>query len=240
VRGTTRWSATLLAGVLVLAGCGGDDDAPQAIEPTSEPTEPEEPETPEPEEPDEPEDPFAIPDDIDVAYVQSVVDVLVPLLEEPLLDALASAPHDLPPDPLQRAIQATHSPEASAGLLAGYAGVLSDGEVAQAQLAELEDSVFGWDVREIAVERDRCLVVAFDYRSADGDGASDAGDAYAVLLEGFEDRDPQDLNPTPWVIDRTNFTENTTPEELADRCDVDQAGELDELEEPASDGGGDT
>jgi hypothetical protein len=220
VRATHGVTAVAAVAVL-LAGCAGDDPEPQAIEPTAEPT-PDE--TAPVEEPTEEADPYAVPDEIDVAYVQSVVDVVVPLLEDPLRDALTSAPHDLPPDPLRQVIQATHSPDASAALLAAYAGILSDAEVAQEQLAALDGAPSGWDVREVAVERDGCLVVGFDYRSGEGG----AGGAYAVLLQGYEDRDPQGVNPTPWVVDRTNFAENTTPDELAARCDVDQTGDGDQ------------
>jgi hypothetical protein len=226
VRGTTRWSAALLAGVLVLAGCGGDDDAPQAIEPTSEPTEePEEPEAPEPEEPDEPEDPYAIPDDIDVAYVQSVVDVIVGVPDEPLLEAYRTAPHSLAPQPVIDALRATRSPEEAATSFALYSDWLADEEIAAAEAAFLEDAPpLRWEVLDVEVGREDCIVARFAFPEG-----ADVPEGRTTLIRSPDDgRDPGGLNPTPWLIDRTGPSDSLTTEELEERCGIDQFAELEE------------
>jgi hypothetical protein len=223
MRGYARVAAAVL-GAAVLAACSSGDSDVQAIEPTSEPTPQASPE------PTEPEDPYAIPDEIDVAYVQSVLDVLVPLPDTPIEEALRTAPHDLPPDEMTRAIQASHSPDASAELLVAYNVILADAELAQDELADLSGSPSVWTVREIETARTDCIVFTFDYPS----GAGGEDGAVGVLLAGHEDRDPGDRNPTPWVIDRTNFVENQSPAELEARCDVDQSGADDDGGEAAA------
>jgi hypothetical protein len=225
VRTTTRWRATLLAGALVLSGCGGDDDAPQAIEPTSEPTETG-PEADEPEvaEPDEPEDPFAIRDDIDVAYVQSVVDATLAVPQEPLLEAYRTAPHTIAPQPLIDALRATRSPEEAASTFARYSSNLSDEDVSAAEAAILEDRApLRWEVLEVEVGRDDCIVARFAYPDT-----ADFPEGRTVLIRGREGRDPGGLNPTPWLIDRTGPTDNVSTDELEERCAIDQFAELEE------------
>lgn len=219
MRATRKWGPALIAGALLLSACGGEE-GPQAIEPTETTDGDDDGDPP----PPEPEDPFAIPDDpddIDVTYAQAVVDELVPAADGPLRRALQTAPHPFPPDDLLRAIQATYSPDAAAPLVAAYAQLLGDEETAAERLAN--DAVSGWVVRDLHLARQDCIVLTFEFASGVGDDGGVAG----VLLAGYGDRDPDGLNPTPWVIDQTNFVENQAPEDLEGRCDAEQDEDLD-------------
>lgn len=93
-------SSVALAALLI-AGCsdgssdtgaitGPDDDEQSAPEPEPEPDdEPDEPEEPEP---DEPDDPFAVPDEIDEAYVEAVVNEILLQSSELTREVLADEP----------------------------------------------------------------------------------------------------------------------------------------------------
>jgi hypothetical protein len=90
----TRYTTAVVASLAVaLAACGGNDDDVEPIaEPTptetAAPTEEPPPDEPTETEEPEPDDPFAIPDEIDEAYVQSVLDELFALRSEALRAAV--------------------------------------------------------------------------------------------------------------------------------------------------------
>jgi hypothetical protein len=224
VRGTARWGAALAAAALVVAGCGGDDGSPQAIEPAAEPSEVDESEVDETEEPEEPDDPYAIPDEIDVAYVQSVVDAIVAVPQDPLLEAYRTAPHTLAPQALIDALRATRSPEEAATSFARYSDNLSDAEVSAAEAEFLADSApLRWEVLEVEVGRDDCIVARFAYPET-----ADIAEGRTALIRSVDGRDPGGLNPTPWLVDRAGPTDSVTAEELEARCGIDQFAEIEE------------
>ncbi len=196
----------------MLAACsGGDEPEVRAIEPTSEPTEA----APEP---TEPEDPYAIPDEIDVDYVQAVVDAVLPIYREPELEAFRTAPHTMPPDPLMAAVRAMYSPDLRVEQLTYYAGALGDADIAAARaedIANLPEG--GWTVTELVRADDTCIVAAIEFP----EGGSPEG-GHAVLLSGYDDADPNDLNPTPWVLDRSGPASLFPLEELEARCEAEQ------------------
>jgi hypothetical protein len=78
-------ATTLAAGLLVVACSGGDDADPLALEATPEPT-PTAAENAEPD--DEPEDPYAVPDEIDEAYVERVINAILEVQDSVLKGAL--------------------------------------------------------------------------------------------------------------------------------------------------------
>lgn len=221
VRGFTRFAVAALAAGLV-AACSGDGGRDVgAIEPTSEPT------TDAGVEPTEPEDPYAIPDEIDVAYVQSVTDEVLAVGRAPVLEAFRTGPHSFPPDDLMAAIRAMYSPQLTVELLSHYAGQLSDAQLVAERLDELENqTATGWTVRELERADEDCIIVAFDYPEG---GAEEGG--RAVLLAGYDERDVEDLNPTPWVLDRNGPRSLFTEGELEERCTVDQQAEIDRMDD---------
>jgi hypothetical protein len=84
-----RALATTLAAGLILTACSGaeDDGDLLDLQATPEPTE-EATEDPEPEEEPEPDDPYAVPDEIDEAYVENVINAILEVRSEVLRGAL--------------------------------------------------------------------------------------------------------------------------------------------------------
>jgi hypothetical protein len=213
---------------VLLVACSDDGGGVTPIDdPPSEPddTAPDEPT----DAPDETaaEDPFAVPDEITVDYVQSVVDELLPLRDAAERDALETAPHaDLPED-LVAASRAGSSPDRSAPFLADLAVALTDPAEAEARLEGRNFEVV-WTVTEVLHSEDGCVVFAFDYPD---DAFADQG--RQVILTGFSDRAPEELNPTPWVLDLGGPVEfdDFTVDALIERCDAEQ--EFGGAEEPS-------
>ncbi len=187
----------------------------QAIEPTAEPTE--EP-TPEP---TEPEDPYAIPDVIDVEYVQSVIDAVLPISVEPELEAYRTAPHQIPPPELHEAVRASYSPDQTVNIMVGYIDELFDEERAAQAAASAEAAPEPrWSVTGLEVAEPTCIVFTFEYPEG---GPEEGG--RAALLTGYDARDTAELNPTPWVIDTNGPADVYPPEDVAARCTAEQLPE---------------
>jgi hypothetical protein len=81
----------MLATAVVLVACSGaTDDEPRELQATEEPaasTEDPDP-SPSPEEPPEPEDPYAVPDEIDEAYAERVINAILEVQDGVLREAL--------------------------------------------------------------------------------------------------------------------------------------------------------
>lgn len=224
----TAAASTLLVGLLVLAGCRGDSDEPRAIERTSPPaTEPSEPEDP----PTDSDDPYAVPDDVDVVYAQSVVDVLLDATQGPLLDAFRTAPHPVAPSDVADALRATQTPQQAATTFAYYSELMSDEAVAAEELAFLEANPPTWEVLEVEVAQTNCIVVRFAYPES-----ADVSEGRVVLILDEREPDANGVNPTPWLRDRVEPADTTGVAELEQRCAVDHFAEPDDLDTgPADD-----
>jgi hypothetical protein len=85
-----RTLATMMAAGLVLVACSSEE--PDILDLATEDPEPEETATadpdPEPDDEPEPEDPYAVPDEIDEAYVESVINAILEVQDEVLRGAL--------------------------------------------------------------------------------------------------------------------------------------------------------
>jgi hypothetical protein len=79
---------TLTAGLLLLGCTAAEDDDLLDVRATEEPA-PEPTEDPEPEPEPEPDDPYAVPDEIDEAYVELVINAILEVQSEVLRGALA-------------------------------------------------------------------------------------------------------------------------------------------------------
>lgn len=195
---TLRGRAVALGAItLLIVGCSDDGGGVTPIDdPPTEPdgTAPDEPTDPEPED-QAADDPFAVPDEITVDYVQSVVDELLPLWIDAEAQALEEAPTEAAPRELQDTSRAIRSPDESALYLISIEPVLRD-------VADAEERADGlrtpqWTVTSIAHEADGCLIVDFDYPPG-----AEADSGRQVLLDKVAERDPEGRNPTPWVLDR--------------------------------------
>ena len=218
-----RAAAGAIAGLLLVACSAEADDG--EVEPIPDDATEQPPESSEPEE--EP-DPFAIPDDIDVDYVQRVVDELLPLLDEADRIAIDHAPQSIAPDEVIEIYRATHSPSMSTTLLTDVSTRIAN----EASAEELEERLdeqgeIRWVVTDVGEASVDCVAFTFDYEfSAQDTELAGIG----TLLPAQEGRDPADHNATPWVIGLNGTTE-TFDAEFVDACDASQQAEQEFLEE---------
>jgi hypothetical protein len=215
----TRRCLIALTAAAVLTACSDDGGG---VTPVDDP--PSEPVDSAPEGPDDAadetaaEDAFAVPEELTVDYVQSVVDELLSIREAAEQQALLDAPLDGPPPELQHAARSIGSPDYSTLMLLDLAEILPDAEAAAERLDRRTFDV-RWTVTELLHTEEGCVVFAFDYPP---DVAAEEG--RHVLLTGFEGRAPEGINPTPWVFDLggpvelDDFAEGT----LIGRCDGQQ------------------
>jgi hypothetical protein len=139
----------------------------------------------------------------------------------------------MPPDETIEVFRAAYSPAMSVALLTSLSVAVASESSAEQLAAELEE--FGqtrWIVTELGEPTDTCVPFHFDYEFT-GTETDQTGIGTIVRLES--DRDPEDHNPTPWVMG-LNGVEDQLDEDLDSICrssaedDEDMAREQDELE----------
>ncbi len=150
-------------------------------------------------------DPYVVPDEIDVAYVQTVVDELDPVWGE-MMDAFAEAESLEAPAGVERAA-ALFTPSWASQ----YLQLVQDGN---------EADPAGWDayadpvgaptttVRELVRADEQCVVarVLRDQSAVFAEGGGDPDPSWFVLRRVEDDQPPADLNPTPWRIAFDGYT----------------------------------
>lgn len=222
LRGRTVALGAIVALVVACSGGGGDGAPTPIAGPADEPNVTLEDDLPEggPAAPDEGSsaDPYAVPDEITVDYVQTVLDELLPLWTDTEAEALDQAPLDEAPTDLRGASRAIRSPDESALYLISLEPVLRDVAEAERRRADLRTPQ--WQATEVAHGTDDCIVVDFDYPPG---AAAESG--RQVLLSKADERDPAGINPTPWVLDRGGPLGVDVFDDLAEvieRCDAER------------------
>jgi hypothetical protein len=179
-------AAALLAATALLAGCGSDDDPGERQagqqQGTSAAT----------------SDPTTIPDEIDAAYTQAVLDELLSLLDEAERAAVAEAPTPELPEPTREVFEAVHTPAVAEPLLTSLEVAVGSEGSAEIRAAELEEQgATRWVVTELGEPTDECVPFRFGYEHS-REESDQAG--IGVLVRAEDDRDAAGRNPTPWVI----------------------------------------
>lgn len=151
-------------------------------------------------------DPYAVPDEIDTAYVQTVIDALDPVWGD-MMDAFAQAESLDDPGGVERAA-ALFTPSWASQ----YLQLVQDGN---------EADPAGWDayadpvgaptttVRELVRADEQCVVarVLRDQSAVFAEGGGDPDPSWFVLRRRAEGDDPpSELNPTPWRIAFDGYT----------------------------------
>jgi hypothetical protein len=202
----SKRTAVLIASLAVaLAACGGDDDVEPIAEPTltetAAPTEEPTPEEPDETEDPEPDDPFALPDEIDESYVQSVLDELFALRTEALRLTLAEGESTEVNDEALAILRAIHGVPARIEYADQLLRYLQEPNPQEAFLPIDEMGQTRYRVLKILRADANCIVVT---GSPDlSEVAVDPGEAqWSVTSLGRLDSadDEGGRNPTPWVI----------------------------------------
>jgi hypothetical protein len=189
---------------LLLFGCtgGGEDDVldiQATQEPATEQTEDPEPEATEEPEP-EPEDPYAVPDEIDEAYVERVINAILEVRSEIIRGALQqSQGENLDPDLVALHFSTTEGRQRMNGL-ESFQRYIDDPESQSALLPadELGNSTFNAE-ELIHVEPERCIIVVgqWDRRQVSPEADSDEYVAFS-LSRVDSSAEASEGNPTPW------------------------------------------
>jgi hypothetical protein len=204
----TRYTTAVVASLaVVLAGCGGGDgDVEPIADPT--PTETAAPaEEPQPDEPDEtedpePDDPFAIPDEIDEAYVQSVLDELFALRGEALRKTLQAgdSPGALSDDVLEL-VRVAHGVPARVEYADQLMAYIREPDSRDAFLPINQMGQTRYDLLRVLRADESCIVLT---GAPDLSGvAVDPGvEQWSVTSLGrlAPQEDAGGINPTPWVV----------------------------------------
>ena len=150
-------------------------------------------------------DPYAVPDEIDEAYVQTVIDELDPVWGD-MMDAFAQAESLDAPGGVERAA-ALFTPSWASQ----YLQLVEDGN---------EADPAGWDayadpvgaptttVRELVRADEQCVVarVLRGQSAVFAEGGGEPDPSWFVLRRVEDDTPPVDLNPTPWRIAFDGYT----------------------------------
>jgi hypothetical protein len=181
--------AALVASCTIGEGAGTSDEAPAASDEDAEATEAE-------------PDPTAVPDDVDdldAAYVQAVVDELLPLIREADLAAARAAPLDTLPSEVVATYRAVFSPAVAAMWIPTQEQFLGDeDDAAIYEQVIREQGEPRWDVSAPWAPSHECLGFHYTF-DVEAGGLRNPGEV-AALVPLDDERDPDDRNPTPWVI----------------------------------------
>jgi hypothetical protein len=225
----SKRTAALVASLAVaLAACGGDDDVEPIAEPspteTAAPTEEPEPDEIDETEDPEPEDPFAVPDEIDEPYVQSVLDELLRVRTAALREVVRGA-----------GVEASMPTEAATLVAEAHSG-----PERVALLEEFENYLRATNLDEVFVEPDSMTdqrfelltvveaspdcIVATGLYDLSGTTRTVPGDTYSVFsLAPREDQGT--ANAAPWTLhDQSSLTlpdsDEPAPREMVEEADL--------------------
>jgi hypothetical protein len=205
-----RTFATLAAGASLLAACAGtpDDDVLSA-EPEEtaepEPTETEDPDEaePEPEETEEPEpaDAYAVPDEIDEAYVEDVINAILEVQDEVLRGALEQEQGtNLSPELMELHFATTSGAERTNGM-DELQRFIDDARNAENLRPPAEMGASRFDLEMLVhAEAERCILAVgnWDISQLVVD-APPPDDFTAFSLSRIDDEENTSAgNPTPW------------------------------------------
>jgi hypothetical protein len=229
-----RALATTLAAGLILAACSGaeDDGDLLDLQATPEPTEEatEDPE-PEPEEEAEPDDPYAVPDEIDEAYVESVINAILEVQDEVLKGALQqSQGENLSADLTALHFATTAGAERITGLeeIQGYIDDLDRRENFRA-VEDMGESTFRIE-ELIHGEPDACIIAVGYWDVSDlviNAPPEDDFSAFSLSRVPMDEK-VSEGNPTPWQWrDVTQMADGSGPIPREDWDDLDYASALD-------------
>lgn len=154
-------------------------------------------------------DPYAIPDTIDEAYVERVMNALYGVLGD--ATRLSMEVNGTPPEVLERII-AVYTNEA-------------DDDYLKAATDRLLNNFGGFerppgdstaDVTEVLAGSEQCILAAFDLDPSAGLIENRSPLALSAILRPADpSRDPQGYNPTPWNLDLVTSAE----QDLRNRCE---------------------
>jgi predicted small lipoprotein YifL len=234
----TRMAAVAVVVLAVgLAACGGDDDVEPIEQPADdgtaappdeeEPT-PDEPDDDEPDDGDEPDDPFAVPDDIDEPYAQSVIDELLDSSSEALRLAVeANGQASVPEDAASIAGQ-THDGPRRADFLETLQDIVLAENIDEVYRPPEELGRERFDVRRVLQGSADCLVALGTYDVTETALDSTPTPAVFSLAPTGEDVD-ETANATPWrLYDGFSLLSDGEPasEEQLERVEYEDVNDL--------------
>jgi hypothetical protein len=162
-------------------------------------------------------DPTTVPDEVDAAYTQTVLDELLPLIDEAERTAVAEAPTPELPEPTREVFEAVHTPAVAEPLLTSLEVTVGSEGSAEIRAAELQrQGATRWVVTELGEPTEACIPFRFEKEQSGEDGDQPG---IGVLVPAEDDRDPSDRNPTPWMIG-LNGVEGQLDESLDTICDT--------------------
>jgi hypothetical protein len=191
---------------LLLVGCtgGGDDDLLEvdaAQEPQPEETEDPEPEPEETEDPEpEPEDSYAVPDEIDEAYVERVINAILEVQSEVLRGALQKQQGENLSEELIALHFSTTEGNQRLDTMEEYQRYIDDPESRNGLLDAPELGTMRFRAIELVhAEPDRCLIVVGNWDRSEVSAVADPEQLVAFSLSRLPtDQDVSEGNPTPW------------------------------------------
>ena len=232
MRQARRMCAAMTAGVLLLSACNDGDDEPNPEPPPigGEEDEADDPPEDEDEPPEDEDEPYAVPDEIDEAYAEEVINVLLDIDTEALKIVLQQDPGEvIDPEAADR-LAAVSAGQRLASALETFQLYVNQPEAREVFLDTTEMGTSRFEAHGILhAEPDACvLAVGWWDRT---DIAVDATDEPSLFSLGRVDRDVTDVdrNPTPWQIREINrmmmIDDEPVPEDRWD--DIDFGDELD-------------
>jgi hypothetical protein len=192
----------LVAALLLTACSGGADDDLLELQATEEPAASvEDPDrSPSPEEEPEPEDPYAVPDEIDEAYVERVINAILEVRTEILRGALQQQPgENLAPDLVALHFATTDGRQRASGLET-FQRYIDDPTSQEALLPVEALGTSTFSAAELVhSEPDRCIIVVGRWDRSQVSPEADSDEFVAFSLS----RAPVSVevsegNPTPW------------------------------------------
>jgi hypothetical protein len=195
-----RTFATTLTAGLLLLGCTAAGDADLLDVRATEDPAPEPPEEPEPD--PEPDDPYAVPDEIDEAYVELVINAILEVRSEILRGALQQEQgENLDPELVALHFATTEGTERAEALrtLQDY---IDDPETRGGLLAAQELGVSTFHIEYLHhAEPDRCvLALGFWDRTGTSRNAPTRAESVTAfsLSRTLDESEASPGNPTPW------------------------------------------
>jgi hypothetical protein len=228
-----RTLLTMTAAGLLLVGCRADE--PDLLDLATEQPEPPEAETadpePAPDDEPEPEDPYAVPDEIDEAYVERVINAILEVQDEILRGALQQEQGTLLDEELIALHFATTVGTEREAALEEFQTYIDDPTTSDNFLAVEDMGRSSFDVeRLIHAEADRCIIAIGRWDiSALVREAPPSDDSFAFSLSrAEEDIETSAGNPTPWQWrDVTQMADGSGPIAEGDWDDLDYGTALD-------------